>query len=175
MQIRFREPVILPKTIPLSTMEQLLITMYNALENATSTYQMRKTLMDVTIVELLFSTGIRISELCKLKASDIDLLNNTILIYGKGSKERRLQIANVSVTNILNRYYHCYEKEISATGYFFSSKSGQSLSDQYVRKTLNKYSYLAGIAIITTRIDKPKRVIPTILIRFTLSPKALIA
>ena len=150
IQIRFREPVILPKTIPLSTMEQLLITMYEVLDNATSTYKKRKALLDVAIVELLFSTGTRISELCKLRAGDIDITNNTILIYGKGSKERRLQIANVSVANILNRYYHCYEKEISATGYFFSNKSGQALSDQYVRKMLKKYSSLAGITMHIT-------------------------
>ncbi|MBR3835034.1 MAG: tyrosine-type recombinase/integrase [Lachnospiraceae bacterium] len=150
MQIRFREPVILPKTIPLSTMEQLLITMYDALENAASTYQKRKTLMDITIVELLFATGIRISELCKLKSSDIDFTTNTIIIFGKGSKERRLQIVNDNVCSIIARYYNCYEKQIISTGYFFSSKSGEALSDQYVRKMINKYSSLAGIAMHIT-------------------------
>ena len=150
MQIRFREPVILPKTIPLSTMEQLLITMYDALENVASTYQKRKTLMDVTIVELLFATGIRISELCKLKSSDIDFTTNTIIIFGKGSKERRLQIVNDNVCSIIARYYNCYEKQITSTGYFFSSKSGEALSDQYVRKMINKYSSLAGIAMHIT-------------------------
>jgi len=78
-------------------MERILITMYNALENAAPTYQRRKTLMDVTIVELLFATGIRISELCKLKSSDIDFTTNTVIIFGKGSKERRLQIVNDNV------------------------------------------------------------------------------
>lgn len=150
IQIRFREPVILPKTIPLGTMEQLLITMYDALKNAPSPYQKKKRLMDVAIVELLFSTGIRISELCKLKSTDVDLLNNYILIYGKGSKERRLQLANDSVCNILSRYYHSYEKQILTTGYFFSSKSGAALSDQYVRKMINKYSSMAGIPMHIT-------------------------
>ncbi len=150
LQLRFREPVILPKTIPLHTIEQLLITMYDALYNAATIYQKRKALLDIAIVELLFSTGIRISELCKLNLDDIDLTNNTILIYGKGSKERKLQIANESVCSILTRYYRCYEKQITSTGYFFPSKTGQALSDQYVRKMLNKYSSLAGISMHIT-------------------------
>ena len=150
MQIRFREPVILPKAIPLGTLEQLLITMYDALKNAPTPYQKKKRIIDVAIVELLFSTGIRISELCKLKSTDVDLSNNYILIYGKGSKERKLQLANDSVCSALSRYYHCYEKQILATGYFFSSKSGDALSDQYVRKMINKYSSMAGIPMYIT-------------------------
>ena len=59
----------------------------------------------VAAIELLFATGMRISELCSLGINDINLDNGTILILGKGSKERMLQIGNVEVINILKEYH----------------------------------------------------------------------
>ena len=44
------------------------------------------------ILELLYGTGVRVSELCSLMISDIDFYNNTILVTGKGNKERYLPI-----------------------------------------------------------------------------------
>lgn len=150
IQIKFREPVILPKVIPLHIVEELLKTVYHQHDIAHTVYQKRKTLKDIAIIELLFSTGIRISELCFLKASDVDLLDNTILIFGKGAKERRIQIGNEDVSGILMEYQNCFHKEITETGYFFTAPSGQPVSDQYVRKMINKYTNLAGINIHIT-------------------------
>lgn len=90
MHFRFREPVLLPKTIPLHVVECFLKTIYNYHATANTPFQQLKTLQDIAIIELLFATGIRISELCLLKASNVNLFDNTILIFGKGSKERRI-------------------------------------------------------------------------------------
>lgn len=46
----------------------------------------------------------RISELCSLKQQDIDLYEKNILIYGKGAKERKIQIGNDDVVSILSEY-----------------------------------------------------------------------
>lgn len=145
MQIKFREPVTLPKVIPLPSLELLLKTIYMEHKSAKTLYQKNKTLKDIAIIELLFSTGIRISELCQLKKDDVNLIDNTILICGKGSKERRLQIGNHDVLSILGDYQKSFFQQISSSGYFFPSKSGSSLSDQYVRKMIKKYSSIAGI------------------------------
>lgn len=150
IQVKFREPTILPKIIPLPALETLFRTIYNQHELAATVYQKRKTLQDIAIVELLFSTGIRISELCLLKASDVDLLDNTILIFGKGAKERRIQIENADVLNILTKYQNCFHDKIAESNYFFTNRTGQPISDQYVRKMLNKYTALAGIPIHIT-------------------------
>lgn len=115
IQIKFREPAILPKTIPLYTVEALLSTMYKQYAEAPTEYRKKTCLRDITVIELLFSTGIRISELCSLKANDIDLCEKTILIYGKGSKERRLQICNNSVIRILSEYRSHYIDKITAS------------------------------------------------------------
>ena len=64
------------------------------------------------MIELLFATGIRISELCSLKTNDVNLDDRTILIYGKGSKERKLQIGNDNVIHILEKYKNDFLPEI---------------------------------------------------------------
>ena len=60
--IHFREPVILPKTIPLHTVETFLATIYKQRENAKTSYQKINALRDAAVTELLFATGMRISE-----------------------------------------------------------------------------------------------------------------
>ncbi len=143
--IHFREPVILPKTIPLHIVETFLSTIYKQRENAKTPYQRRNALRDIVVAELLFSTGMRISELCSLKVNDVNLYDGTILIYGKGSKERRIQIDNESVLNILTEYneYFCSERQFCTN--FFVNQSGKALSDQSVRRMINKYTSLASI------------------------------
>lgn len=79
----FREPLLLPKIIPLYIMEKLLTTIYNEYALAHTNYRKKRTLLDIAICETLFSTGMRISELCNLKNSDVDLHDAIIRIYGK--------------------------------------------------------------------------------------------
>ena len=81
IQVKFREPIILPKTIPLHTIEIFLSTIYKQYNHATTTYQKRNSLRDAAVIELLFATGIRISELCNLKTNDINLYERTLNYY----------------------------------------------------------------------------------------------
>lgn len=150
IQVKFRAPVILPKTIPLSTIEILLSTVYKQYSDAKTDYKRRNSLRDVAVIELLFATGIRISELCTLKMNDVNLDDRTILIYGKGSKERKLQIGNDNVINILEKYKNDFLPEIQKTNHFFVNQSGGSLSDQSVRRAINKYTALAAIDLHIT-------------------------
>lgn len=150
IQVKFREPVILPKTIPLHIVETFLSTMYHQRSNAKTQYQKRNVTRDIAVIELLFATGMRISELCSLKLSSVNLYEKTILIYGKGSKERRIQIGNEDVVHILQEYQKEYQKEIEKCSYFFVNHSNQPLSDQSVRRMINKYTSLAAIDLHIT-------------------------
>ena len=145
IQVKFREPVILPKTIPLHTVETFLSAIYRQHSCAKTDYQKRSTLRDIAVIELLFATGIRISELCSLKAADVNLYDKIILIYGKGSKERRVQIGNDDVISVLEEYKKSFEKQIQSCGHFFANHSGRPLSDQSIRRMINKYTALAAI------------------------------
>ncbi len=146
IDIRFREPKLLPKTIPFHSIQTLLSTLYAHKEQVVSEYQLRCCIRDIAVIELLFATGMRISELCSLKPSDIDLENNSVLIYGKGSKERILQLGNQDVINALSVYKEIYKNEIASCGYFFVNRLHHKLSDQSVRFMINHYTELAGIS-----------------------------
>lgn len=145
LQTRFREPVILPKIIPLGSIEALLCTIYAQEQVVNTPLQKRFLYRDEAIIELLFATGIRISELCSLKPQDINLTDCVVLIFGKGAKERRIQLGNEAVISALEKYYSAFSIEIQSSEYFFINKLGSRLSEQSVRRMLNKYVSLAGI------------------------------
>lgn len=150
VQIKFREPVILPKTIPLHTVETFLSTIYKQCSCAKTIYQRRNALRDAAVIELLFATGMRISELCSLKTNDVNLWDRTILIYGKGSKERKIQIGNDDVVKILKKYKKEFQNEIQNGHHFFTNQSSRKLSEQSVRRMINKYTKLAAIELHIT-------------------------
>lgn len=150
VQVRFREPIKLPKTIPLNTVEILLSTIYKQRTSAKTHYQKRNALRDAAVIELLFATGMRISELCTLKSKNVNLYDGSILIYGKGNKERRIQIGNNAVIRILQEYKNDFYKEIDSCKHFFANQNGNAMSDQTVRRMINKYSTLASVELHLT-------------------------
>ena len=150
IQVKFREPVILPKTIPLHTVEIFLSTIYKQQKEAKTTYQRKNALRDAAVIEMLFATGMRISELCSLHAGDVNLYEHTILIYGKGSKERMIQLGNDDVIHILTEYQKTFQTQIHMCDYFFVNQNGSPLSDQSIRRMINKYASLAAIELHIT-------------------------
>ena len=76
-------------------------------------------LRNALILELLFATGMRISELCTLTTEQIDFNDYIIKIYGKGSKERLIQICNQNVQELLKKYNQSFKFEIANNEFFF--------------------------------------------------------
>lgn len=145
LDIRFREAKLLPKTIPFHSIQAFLSAIYTQKQQAKSEYQRRCRIRDIAVMELLFATGMRISELCSLKPSDIDLESSNIRIYGKGAKERMIQLGNCEVISALVQYREAFREDIEACGYFFVNRLQHKLSDQSVRFMINHYAELAGI------------------------------
>ena len=150
MHLKLREPQILPKTIPLHTVETLLSAIYKQRTDAGTAYQRKNALRDAALIELLFATGIRISELCSLKAEDVNLYDRSVLIYGKGSKERKVQIGNEDVVRILEEYKNAFFPQIQKCSRFFVNQNYSVMSDQSVRRMINKYASLAAIELHIT-------------------------
>ena len=146
LDIRFREAKLLPKTIPFHSIQTFLSTLYAQKELAESEYQLRCCIRNIAVIELLFATGMRISELCSLKPSDIDFESSNILIYGKGAKERIIQLGNQEVIAALILYQETFKKDIEVCGYFFVNRLQHKLSEQSVRFMINHYAELAGIS-----------------------------
>lgn len=101
-----------------------------------------------TILELLYSTGLRISELINLKLENIDLESSYIKVMGKGSKERIVPI-NDFATEYLNKYIHEIRPEMikkNDNDYLFLNNHGKGLTRQAVFKMIKKRGEEALIA-----------------------------
>ena len=145
IDVRFREPKPLPKTVPFHVIQTFLANLHQQKGLATSPFQASCRLRDIAVIELLFATGIRISELCALKSSDVNLDSQVILVYGKGAKERLIQIGNPEVVSALARYKDAFTSEIVSVGFFFVNRLKNRLSEQSVRFMICKYTRLFGI------------------------------
>lgn len=144
VRVRFKEEQLLPRSISQEIIEKLLKYMYQQRSNGElSKWKRRLLLRDICVIELLFMTGIRISELCELHRDAIDLLKGTICVYGKGSKERIIPIGNDKVLQLLQEYEKEFEMEIE--GSFFVNRYGEPLSTQSVRLMIQHYTKAAGI------------------------------
>ena len=97
---RFKEPIRLPKTITLHELNHLYQSLY-AYSKQTSN---RVITRDIAILELLICTGIRVSEVSHLLKSNVFIRENTIIINGKGSKERIIYIDNQNLIQSLLSY-----------------------------------------------------------------------
>lgn len=150
IQIKYKEPFILPKTIPLKTIEKIMNYAYLERKRQTTSYGRKVALRNTLILELLFATGMRISELCSLTYEQINFNDYIIKICGKGSKERLIQICNKNVQNLLDEYRREFDFELNNYNYFFINRLCNRLSEQSVRNMINSYSKSAGVSIHIT-------------------------
>ena len=145
LETTIKEPLLLPKTIPLGVIAKLISFSYQQIVFAKSDYQIRSAVRNTAILELLFATGARVAEICTLRSDNVDLLGNSVKFYGKGSKERIIPIENFAVLSILRKYHSLFEKEIPDSGYFFVNKLGRRMTEQSVRNVINFYCKQCGV------------------------------
>ncbi len=145
IHLDFREPTPLPKSLPLSTIKKLFRVAYDS-SNLQLTYsQRRNKLRNIAVLELLFCTGLRVSELCSIIPADIDLKNGYVKVQGKGSRERIVFISNPDTLSALLAYQSEYAQKIVRSGCFFINRLGNPLSEQSVRRIIKNYAELADI------------------------------
>ena len=98
---------------------------------------------DAAILEVFYSTGLRLSELATLKFSDFNFFNETIKVKGKGSKERIMPVGSHAL-EALNKYFH--QAKIKE-GPLFISKSKKNISARAVSDIVKKYTQLADLPV----------------------------
>lgn len=87
---KFQVPKTLPKTLERSEIQRLLNAASKNFQAAGTEYQIWLALRDMCILELLFSLGLRVGEAAALNVEDYRKEDQSVLIHGKGSKERVL-------------------------------------------------------------------------------------
>jgi len=146
IKIRFKEPHTLPVVMTIGEVKKILDILYEDMNgnSNTDTYTHKTQIRNIAIVELLFATGMRISELCNLKTTDIDLKTGVIRVMGKGRKERIIQICNMEIQSLLKKYRKLHSSS-NQNDSFFINRLGQPVSTQSVRLMLHKYVHKAGV------------------------------
>lgn len=130
----------LSKRLPsVLTYEEILELLDIKLENA---YDYR----DKAMLELMYSSGLRVSELVSLKISDVDIFNATVRIMGKGSKERIVPIGDYAL-EYLKKYIDIYRPTLlkKTTDYVFLNSLGFAISRQSFFKMIKKQMVLKNI------------------------------
>lgn len=141
IQFKRHETLVLPKVIPTSTLAKILEEVYRRYNEIGHTDCYYKFIIrDIAVMELLFATGVRVSELCNLKIEDVELKNKCIKVFGKGAKERYIQLTNKDVISELKAYKKTYLKEMNKTGFYFINNRGDKISEQSVRFMIDKYA-----------------------------------
>jgi integrase/recombinase XerD len=136
MRIKIQEPKRLPKVMEIRDDNAIFKSAYskNTSNKDTTTYSYLESLRNIAVIELLFATGARVSEIANLKKTDLDFYSGTVSIKGKGDKERNIQICNKETIKILMEYYKLFKTKIKNAGdYFLVNRLGSKLSDQSIR------------------------------------------
>ena len=101
---------------------------------------------DAAVLELFYSTGLRLSELASLDVADIDLLSDTVRVTGKGSKERLVPVGSHAIS-ALEKYRGAAR---ITEGPLFISKLRKRLSTRSINSLLKKYLAASGIPFNVT-------------------------
>ena len=131
-------PKRLPRAISIADVEALL----NAPDTTTP-----RGLRDRAILDVLYSGGVRVSELAGLNLSGLDVRRKELLVWGKGAKERIVLLGQPAVS-ALEAYIERGRPELlhnTATNALFLNRSGTRLTTRSVMNLLQKYSRLAGL------------------------------
>jgi|TARA_B110000263_G_scaffold250126_1_gene270695 site-specific recombinase XerD len=99
---------------------------------------------DKSIIEIIYSTGMRVSELHKLNLGDIDLEMNQAIVFGKGNKYRSVIFGN-SAKNLLKKYLLNRDKFKINEKAFFLNNRGERLSIRTIQYIVKKYVSLSSI------------------------------
>ncbi len=103
---------------------------------------------DRAMLEVLFSTGVRVSELVDLNFGDVDFEGRSIRVRGKGKKQRTTPIGPTALAAV-QKYLQLRRSDARSANFdqqaLFVNKHGQRLSTRSVRRKLDKYLVQAGL------------------------------
>jgi integrase/recombinase XerD len=149
IRIRIKEGNALPRTMDLKEITRMFSLAYKTKEKkrVMSSYARFEALRNVVILELLFSTGGRVSEIANLEIAKINLDTGSIRFKGKGDKERVIQVCNPETLTILKTYYKTYKEKIeNSGGFFLINRFNKKLSDQSIRGIIRTLAINAGVS-----------------------------
>lgn len=147
VRLKIKDDLVLPTVMTVEEVTRILRLVYtkkNSIANKSS-YAYKEAVRNIAVIELLFASGIRVSELCSLQMKNITPEFSSIKINGKGNKERIIPITNTATQNALRENYKCFKPFINRSIHLFINRLGNTLSEQSVRLLIKKLAKEAKI------------------------------
>lgn len=132
------------RTLPLTLTEDQTMSLLNSPDTQTA-YGLR----DKAMIELMYASGLRVSELINLEMGQIDLLVGVIKVLGKGNKERLVPVGEHAI-EYLQRYIQIARNELAKddkSSHLFLSSRGQGMSRQAFWQIIKRHALVAGIDV----------------------------
>ena len=132
----------LPKKLPDVLSEKEISLIINAIQESSQFYQ-----RDKAIIEMLYSCGIRVTELCNLEMPNLFIDEDLIRVMGKGNKERLLPLGVRSKKYVSEYIKHSRNSHIKKSGssFVFVSRNGNQLTRAMINIILNKWTQVSGL------------------------------
>jgi integrase/recombinase XerD len=143
----------LPRTVSLSTLQAFFRELYaNRDRRVGQARCSARAIRDIALFELMFSSGMRVSEISNLRIETVNLDRRAILVRGKGNKERLIPICDVEVLSALVTYVRLESIPRTADRFFFTNRFGRRLSEQSIRMALKRHARAAKLETITPHV-----------------------
>lgn len=147
LKFRFKQEKKLPKTLTVNEISKIL-KCFDIDQTSLSSFAQKKYIRDAALLDLLICTGIRIGEAAALSIDDIILSERTLLIHGKGRKQRLIYISSSQTWErlkaLIKERKNCNKKHL------FVNRYGQPLSIHGIEDIYKKYIKKAQITTKST-------------------------
>lgn len=148
--IKFKKERRLPKTLPIKDITKLLAVTSQLQKEANTEFEKWKASRNLALIDVLVSTGIRISEASKISLDDIITSERTILIHGKGKKQRLIYISCPQTwSNIINWIKIRNKWSVNCKN-LFVNKYGNKLGIHGIEYIYKNLKELTGISFTST-------------------------
>ena len=147
---RFKREKQLPKTLAVKETAKLLNCASSKTVAAITAFEKWKTMRNLALVDILISTGIRIAEASNISTADIILSERTILIHGKGRKQRLIYISCPQTWSNLMQWLKVRQQLFANTDKVFVNRYGNQLGIHGIEYIYNHLKKEAGINIRST-------------------------
>ena len=147
LKFRFKQEKKLPKTLTINEISKIL-KCFDIDPSTLSAFSRKVYVRDSALIDLLISTGIRIGEAATITLDDIIKADHTLLIHGKGRKQRLIYVSSPTTWERLKILIK--ERKNSGNNYLFVNRYGQPLSIHGIEDIYKKYIKKAQITTKST-------------------------
>ena len=139
-----KKPQILPEVLQQNEIASLID---NSKETQNKNKSLEFVLRDISILEILYGSGLRLSEVSNLNLNDIDLTKRTVTVLGKGNKQRQVPLS-LNSKEILQEYIQNQRKLLikrNSEPALFLNKFGKRLSNRSIQNLVKSKAKIAGL------------------------------